>query len=148
MSLTLTSKAASFMGGMNLLHTASGMRRPIVMVNVNRSAGLSWNLMNDQIDSLAQRDTGWLQFYAENAQESLDTVIMAFKIAEHTDVQLPVMVVTEDFTLSHTGESVEIPQQDLVDAFLPPFRTTSKLDIDNPRAFGGFMTPIKGLLQG
>ena len=126
-----------------LLHTASGMRRPIVMVNVNRSAGLPWNLFNDQIDSLSQRDTGWLQLYAENAQESLDTVIMAFKIAEHPKVQLPVMVITEGFVLSHTGEPVEIPEQELVDGFLPPYRTTQKLDLNNPRSFGGFMNPVR-----
>ena len=126
-----------------MLHSAAGMRRPIVMVNVNRAAGLPWNLLNDQTDSLAQRDTGWLQLYAENAQESLDTVIMAFKIAEHPEVRLPVMVVTEGFTLSHTGEPVEIPEQKLVDDFLPPLATTQKLDLENPRAFGGFMLPIR-----
>ena len=113
------------------------------MVNVNRSAGLPWNLLNDQIDSLSQRDTGWLQFYTENAQESLDTVIMAFKIAEHPEVQLPVMVVTEGFVLSHTGEPVEIPEQALVDSFLPPYKTTQKLNLNNPRSFGGFMHPIR-----
>ena len=93
-----------------MLHSAAGMRRPIVMVNVNRSVGLPWNLLTDQIDSLSQRDTGWLQLYTENSQETLDTVIMAFKIAEHPEVQLPVMVITEGFILSHTGEPVEIPE--------------------------------------
>jgi len=126
-----------------MLHSASGMRRPIVMVDVNRAAGLPWNLLNDQIDSLSQRDTGWLQFYTESAQEALDTVIMAFKIAEHPEVQLPVMVVMEGFILSHTGEPVEIPDQEVVDGFLPPFRPAQKLDLDNPRSFGGFMLPIR-----
>jgi len=126
-----------------MLHSASGMRRPVVMVNVNRAVGLPWNLLNDQIDSLSQRDTGWLQLYIENAQEALDTVIMAFKIAEHPEVQLPVMVVIDGFILSHTGEPVEIPEQDLVDGFLPPYRTTQRLNLDNPRSFGGFMSPIK-----
>jgi len=126
-----------------MLHSAAGMRRPIVMVNVNRSVGLPWNLLTDQIDSLSQRDTGWLQLYTENSQETLDTVIMAFKIAEHPEVQLPVMVTTEGFILSHTGEPVEIPEQDLVDGFLPPYRTTHKLSLDNPRAFGGFVLPIR-----
>ena len=125
-----------------MLHSASGMRRPVVMVNVNRAVGLPWNLLTDQIDSLSQRDTGWLQLYTENAQEALDTVIMAFKIAEHPEVQLPVMVVTEGFILSHTGEPVEIPEQDLVDGFLPPYRTTQRLNLDNPRSFGGFMSSI------
>jgi len=126
-----------------MLHSASGMRRPIVMVNVNRSVGLPWNLLTDQIDSLSQRDTGWLQLYTESAQEALDTVIMAFKIAEHPEVQLPVMVITEGFILSHTGEPVDIPEQDLVDGFLPPYRTTQRLDLDNPRSSGGFTSPAE-----
>lgn len=124
-----------------MLHTASGMRRPVVMVNVNRAVGLPWNIWTDQIDSLSQRDTGWLQLYTENSQETLDTIIMAFKIAEHPEVQLPVMVVTEGFILSHTGEPVEIPEQDLVDGFLPPYRTTQRLNLDNPRSFGSITNP-------
>lgn len=126
-----------------MLHSAAGMRRPIVMVNVNRSVGLPWNLFTDQTDSLSQRDTGWLQLYTENSQETLDTVIMAFKIAEHPEVQLPIMVVTEGFILSHTGEPVELPEQDSVDSFLPPYKPFHKLDLDNPHAFGGFMLPIR-----
>lgn len=119
-----------------LFHTASGMRRPIVMVNTNRAVGLPWNAGTDQIDSLSQRDTGWLQLYTENTQETLDTVIMAFKIAEHPEVQLPVMVVTEGFILSHTGEPIEMPEQELVDGFLPPYRPIERLDLGDPGAFG------------
>jgi pyruvate/2-oxoacid:ferredoxin oxidoreductase alpha subunit/pyruvate/2-oxoacid:ferredoxin oxidoreductase beta subunit len=119
-----------------MLHTASGMRRPIVFVNTNRAVGLPWCIGTDQIDSLSQRDTGWLQLYTENSQETLDTIIMAFKIAEHPEVQLPVMVVTEGFILSHTGEPVEIPEQDSVDSFLPPLKPLYELKPEDPHSFG------------
>jgi pyruvate/2-oxoacid:ferredoxin oxidoreductase alpha subunit len=101
-----------------VLHWASGSRLPIVMVNVNRALGAPWNIWNDQTDSLAQRDTGWLQFYCETNQECLDSVIQAYKIAER--LSLPVMIALDGFFLSHTNEPVEIPDQEVVDRFLPP----------------------------
>ena len=119
-----------------MLHTASGMRRPIVFVNTNRAVGLPWCIGTDQIDSLSQRDTGWLQLYTENSQETLDTIIMDFKIAQHPEVQLPVMVVTEGFILSHTGEPVEIPEQESVDSFLPPLKPPYELNPEDPHSFG------------
>ena len=124
-----------------MLHTASGMRRPIVFVNTNRAVGLPWNIWTDQIDSLSQRDTGWLQLYTENSQETLDTIIMAYKIAEHSEVRLPVMVITEGFILSHTGEPVEIPEQDLVDSFLPPPKPIQTLNLKDPHSFGAVTNP-------
>jgi pyruvate/2-oxoacid:ferredoxin oxidoreductase alpha subunit/pyruvate/2-oxoacid:ferredoxin oxidoreductase beta subunit len=124
-----------------MLHTASGMRRPIVFVNTNRAVGLPWCIGTDQIDSLSQRDTGWLQLYTENSQETLDTIIMAFKIAEHPEVQLPVMVVTEGFILSHTGEPVEIPEQDSVDSFLPSPKPFHELKLEDPHSFGAQTHP-------
>ena len=124
-----------------MLHAASGMRRPVVMVNTNRAVGLPWNAWTDQIDSLSQRDTGWLQLYTENSQETLDTTIMAFKIAEDPRVRLPVMVITEGFILSHTGEPVELPGQDLVDNFLPPLKPIQTLNLEDPHAFGALTTP-------
>lgn len=124
-----------------MLHTASGMRLPIVFLNVNRAVGLPWNIWTDQVDSLSQRDTGWLQLYCENSQETLDTIIMAFKIAENREVLLPVMVVTEGFILSHTGEVVDVPDQELVDKFLPQFNPPYKLDLKKPRVFGSLISP-------
>jgi len=124
-----------------MLHTAAGMRRPIVFVNTNRAVGLPWCIGTDQIDSLSQRDTGWLQLYTEDSQETLDTIIMAFKIAEHPKVQLPVMVVTEGFILSHTGEPVEIPEQDSVDSFLPPLKPLYELKPEDPHSFGSQAYP-------
>ena len=88
-----------------LLHYASGARAPIVMANVNRTVASPWAFWPDQTDSLAQRDTGWIQFYVESAQEALDTVIQAFRVAEQ--VLLPAMVNLDAFYVSHALEPVE-----------------------------------------
>ncbi|MBK9605334.1 MAG: hypothetical protein IPO58_02495 [Betaproteobacteria bacterium] len=93
-----------------LLHYASGARAPIVMANVNRTLASPWAFWPDETDSLAQRDTGWVQFYVESAQESLDTVLHAFRIAER--VLLPVMVNLDAFYVSHALEPVCVPPQD------------------------------------
>lgn len=131
---TFTATASQGLALMHeLLHFASGMRVPVVMVNVNRSLAAPWSFWSDQTDSLSQRDTGWLQFYTADNQEVLDTVIQAFKIAE--TIFLPAMVVLEAFYLSHVMEPVEIPEQDVVDEFLPPFEPAFKLDPHNPAAF-------------
>ncbi|HEX9157183.1 MAG TPA: transketolase C-terminal domain-containing protein [Syntrophales bacterium] len=122
-----------------MLHWAAGARLPIVMANVNRALGSPFNIWGEQSDSLAQRDTGWLQFYCENNQEVLDTVIQSFKIAE--EVLLPVMLVLDAFTLSHTAEAVDIPEQSLVDSFLPRYRPQLQLDPKNPRSFGCLAPP-------
>ena len=109
---------------------ASGGRLPIVMAEVNRALAPGWNIWMDQTDSLAQRDTGWIQFYCEDGQEVLDTTLMAFKLAE--SVNLPVMVVLDAFFLSHTFEPVDIPDQQTVDEFLPPFEPRISIDFENP----------------
>lgn len=100
-----------------LLHYAAGARTPIVLFNVNRTPAAPWGFWPDQIDSLSQRDTGWVQFYCENPQESLDTVIQAFRIAEACE--LPVMVNHDAFYVSHSVEPVSVPSPELVDGFLP-----------------------------
>ncbi|KPL20627.1 MAG: pyruvate ferredoxin oxidoreductase [Anaerolineae bacterium SM23_84] len=122
-----------------VLHWAAGGRLPIVMANVNRAMGPGWNVWTEQTDSLAQRDTGWMQFYCETNQEALDTVIQAFKIAEA--VLLPVMIVLDAFVLSHTMEPVDIPDQAVVDGFLPLYEPEFKLDPGDPHAFYGLVTP-------
>lgn len=101
-----------------LLHWAAGARLPIVMVNVNRAMGAPWSLESDQLDSLAQRDTGWIQIYCTDVQEIFDTVLLAFRLAEET--RIPCMVVYDGFVLSHTYEVVELPDKEGVDRFLPP----------------------------
>ncbi len=122
-----------------LLHWASGARLPIVMVNVNRALGAPWNIWCDQIDSLSQRDTGWLQFYCESSQEAIDTIIQAFRISE--TLLLPSMVVLDAFYLSHTFEPVDIPDQERVDQFLPSYKPRYKLDPKEPRSFSGLTSP-------
>jgi len=122
-----------------MLHWAANGRHPVVLANINRSLAPGWNIWTDQSDSLAQRDTGWIQLYCETNQEVLDTTVMAFKLAERLD--LPVMLVLDAFYLSHTAEPVEIPDQDAVDAFLPPRQARYRLDIEDPRAFGGLVRP-------
>ena len=123
-----------------MLHWASGARLPIVMVDVNRAMAPPWSVWDDQTDSLAQRDTGWMQFYAENNQEVYDGVLMAFKVAE--TVNLPAMIVESAFILSHTYDVVEMISQELVDEFLPPRKPLYTLtDFDNPIAVGALGTP-------
>lgn len=121
------------------LHWAAGARLPVVLVNVNRALGSPWNIWADQGDSLAQRDTGWIQFYAESNQEVLDMTIQAFRIGEQ--VMLPVMVNMDAFFLSHTTEPVAIPKQSLIDRFLPAYNPKYKIDINEPHAFGGLAKP-------
>lgn len=122
-----------------MLHWASGARLPIVMANVNRSMGPPWNINCDHTDSLSQRDTGWMQVYCESVQEVLDSVIIAFKVAEQ--VYLPMMVCLDAFFLSHTSEPVEIPEQSIVDSYLSPYNPRWKLSVKDPHTFGGLAGP-------
>ena len=122
-----------------IIHWAAGARLPIVMVNVNRAVAPGWSIWTDQNDSLAQRDTGWMQVYCTSAQNVLDTVIMAYRVAE--TVQVPVMVVLDAFVLSHTAEPVEIPDQTMVDTFLPTRQPVFRIDVRRPAAFGGLLRP-------
>jgi pyruvate/2-oxoacid:ferredoxin oxidoreductase alpha subunit len=122
-----------------LLHWAAGARLPIVMANVNRAMAPPWSIYADQTDSVAQRDTGWIQFYCASNQEVLDTVIQAYRVAEA--VALPAMLNLDAFYLSHTSEPVDVPEQAAVDAYLPPFRPPFQLDPARPRTFGGLAGP-------
>lgn len=115
------------------LQYASGGRFPIVMMNANRSTALPWNIYGDQRDSLSQLDSGWIQVYVEDAQESLDMALQSYRIAENTMVSTPVMVNLDGFVLTHTYETVEIPSQADADRFLPPFETENKMSMDKPK---------------
>jgi len=117
-----------------LLHYAAGARSSIVMFNVNRTPASPWGFWPDQIDSLAQRDTGWIQLYSESPQESLDTVIQAFRIAE--TARIPTMISHDAFYVSHAMEPVDVPSQSLVDGYLPPFQPEIRLDTALGRSFG------------
>lgn len=122
-----------------MLHWATGARVPVVMANINRALGPPWNVWSEQTDSLSQRDTGWLQFYCEDNQEILDTIVQAFKICEK--VSLPGMVMLDAFYHSHTSEPVDIPDQNIIDSFLTPYNPEYKLDVKDPHAFGGLTGP-------
>jgi pyruvate/2-oxoacid:ferredoxin oxidoreductase alpha subunit len=123
------------------LHRASRERVPLVVVNVNRSVFAPWSLEPDLSDSMAQRDTGWIQLYCSSVQEVLDSVLCAYRIAE--SVLLPVLVCAEGFLLSHTAEVVDVPSQEAVDAFVSPFRPPDDwvLDPNVPHAFSGLPEP-------
>ena len=122
-----------------VVHWAAGARLPIVMAVINRAVAPGWNIWTDQNDTLSQRDTGWMQFYCEGNQEVLDTIIQAYKVAEQ--VLLPAMVILDAFVLSHTSEIVDIPDQKLVDEYLPPYEPPYRLNVNDPHAFGGLAAP-------
>lgn len=137
---TFTATSAQGLALMHeMLHWAAACRTPVVLANVNRAMAPGWSIWTDQNDSLSQRDTGLLQFYCEDNQEVFDTTVQAFKIAE--TLLLPVMVVLDAFVLSHTAEAVDIPPQEEIDKFLPPFNPPFKLDVKKPHCWGGLMTP-------
>lgn len=123
-----------------ILYYSSGGRYPLVMMNANRALALPWNIYGDQSDSLALISSGWIQAYAEDAQESLDMIIQAYAVAEDPAVRTPVLVNLDGFVLTHTYESVSVPDQADVDAFLPPpdlpagFPGT--FDLDRPQSLG------------
>lgn len=116
-----------------MLHWAAGARLPIVLACVNRAIGAPWNILNDQQDSLSQRDVGWIQLYARNNQEIADSIIQAYKIAE--SVFIPTMVCFDGFLLSHTEMPVELPRQEDVDSFLPPYKPHTVLDPVDPKNY-------------
>jgi len=117
-----------------MLHYAAGARAPIVMFNVNRTPASPWGFWPDQLDSLSQRDTGWIQLYSETPQESLDTVIQAFYIAE--TIRIPVMINHDAFYVSHAMEAVNVPSQEMVDDFLPAIDPLYLLDTERGQTFG------------
>ncbi len=124
-----------------MLHWVAGQRVPIVMNVANRALAPPWSVWADHQDTLMQRDNGWMQVYVENNQEVLDSVIMGYKIAESHDILLPMMINMDAFILTHTSEIVDVPDQELVDDFLPPFDLPHKIDVDNPRLYGTLAFP-------
>jgi 2-oxoisovalerate ferredoxin oxidoreductase alpha subunit len=124
-----------------MLHWAAGARTPVVMANVNRALAPPWSVWADHTDSMSQRDTGWIQFYASSNQEVLDTMIMCYRVCEQPDIMLPAMVNMDAFILSHTSEVVDVPDISEVDGFLPQFNPEQKLDVDAPKSFGTLAFP-------
>ena len=122
-----------------VLFAAAGMRAPIVMGDANRSISAPLCIMNDQQDSIAQRDSGWMQIYAKDGQEALDMTLISYKVAENENVLLPSMVCIDGFIITHTNEAVDVPEQEQVDKFLPPYVPKySYLDPEDPVTVGSF----------
>lgn len=121
------------------LHWAVGARLPIVMCVANRGIGAPWTVWNDHQDSMSQRDVGWVQIYANDHQQIIDSVIKAFRLAQ--TVSIPVMVCYDGYLLSHTYMPFETPEQSKVDSFLPPFQPKHFLDPDNPGNFNTVTLP-------
>ncbi|MFQ6050220.1 MAG: pyruvate ferredoxin oxidoreductase [Candidatus Hydrothermarchaeota archaeon] len=125
-----------------ILFAAAGMRLPIVMAVGNRAVNSPLNIWCEHTDSLAQRDTGWIQIYAENNQEVVDSLIMAYRVAEDKEVLTPAMVCLDGFFLTHTYEPVEIPEEGEIDDFLPPYEPShAYLDVENPITQGPVVGP-------
>jgi len=110
-----------------LLHAVSGMRLPVVMTVANRALSAPLNIWNDHSDSMSQRDTSWIQLYAETVQEAVDLHIQAYRLAESEKVMLPVMVCIDGYSLTHSYQPVELPAHHDVEKFLPPFNPEEKL---------------------
>jgi pyruvate ferredoxin oxidoreductase alpha subunit len=121
------------------LYNASGLGLPIVMTLANRAIGAPINIWNDHSDSMSQRDSGWIQLYAETNQEAADLHVQAFRLAE--ELSLPVMVCMDGFILTHAHEEVDLPSQEQVDGFLPPFEPRQVLDPDEPVTIGAMVGP-------
>ena len=121
------------------VYNASGLGLPIVMTVANRAIGAPINIWNDHSDSVSQRDCGWIQLFAETNQEAMDLHIQAFKLAE--ECSLPVMVCMDGFILTHAYERLDVPTQEQVDAFLPPFQPRQVLDPAAPVSIGAMVGP-------
>src|SRR5450756_665038 len=121
------------------VYNASGLGLPIVMTVANRAIGAPINIWNDHSDSMSMRDAGWIQIFAETNQEALDLHIHAFRLAE--ELSLPVMVCMDGFILTHAYERVDMPTQEQVDAFLPPYVPRQSLDPDDPVSIGAMVGP-------
>jgi pyruvate ferredoxin oxidoreductase alpha subunit len=121
------------------VYNASGLGLPIVMTVANRAIGAPINIWNDHSDTMSQRDCGWLQLFAETNQEALDLHLQAFKIAE--ELSLPVMVCMDGFILTHAYERLDVPDQERVDNFLPPFEPRQVLDPAAPLSIGAMVGP-------
>ena len=125
-----------------MLHWAGRARLPVVMPVVNRALGPPWNIWSDHTDTMAARDTGWIQFYAANNQEVYDTVLQLFRLCEDPDVLLPGMVCMDAFILSHTSMPVTVYEHEEIADFLPDYDPGHwRLDPDHPMAHGNIVGP-------
>jgi pyruvate ferredoxin oxidoreductase alpha subunit len=121
------------------LYNAGGLGMPIVMTVANRAIGAPINIWNDHSDAMSQRDCGWVQLYAPDNQQAVGLHVLAFRLAEQLSV--PVMVCVDGFVLTHAFEPIELPDQDVVDAFLPPLQPRQSLDPAAPVTIGALVGP-------
>jgi pyruvate ferredoxin oxidoreductase alpha subunit len=121
------------------VYNAGGLGLPVVMTLANRAIGAPINIWNDHSDAMAVRDAGWVMLFAESNQEATDLHIQAFRLAE--DLSLPVMVNMDGFVLTHATERIDVPTQEQVDAFLPPFEPRQVLDPADPVTIGALVGP-------
>lgn len=126
-----------------VLYNIAGLRMPAVMTCVNRAVSAPLNIWNDHQDAISVRDSGWMQFYAENNQEAVDLLLAAYRLAEDDRILLPAMVCMDGYVLSHAWEVVDMPVPEQVDAFLPPYRPRYYLDTEKPFTFGAYAEPDK-----
>ncbi len=122
-----------------VIFNIAGLRLPVVMTCANRAVSAPINIWNDQQDAVSIRDSGWIQLFVEDNQEAVDTHVQAFKIAE--ELMIPVMVCMDGYVLTHTWETVDMPEQEAVDAFLPPYQPPYRLDPDTPFTMGEMVGP-------
>ncbi len=122
-----------------VLFNIAGMRLPLVMTVANRAVSAPLSIWNDHADSMAVRDSGWIQLHATSNQEAVDTTIQAFRIAQ--DCELPVMVCMDGFILTHTMEPIDLPSHDEVRAWLPALEFSRRLDPNEPKSMGMLVTP-------
>ncbi len=121
------------------VYNAAGLGLPIVMTIANRAIGAPINIWNDHSDSMAMRDAGWMQLFAEDNQEAVDLHIQAFRLAE--ELSCPVMVCMDGYILTHAFEAVDLPTQEQVGAFLPSFEPVQVLDPEDPVSIGAMVGP-------
>lgn len=125
-----------------MLFVASGSRLPIVMPVVNRALSAPLNIHGDHSDAMGARDSGWIQLWSENAQDAYDNTIQAFRIAEHMDIRLPVMVCMDGFIISHSIERIEYLDDDTVKKFVGEFKAINPLlDVEHPVSYGPLILP-------
>ena len=126
-----------------VIYNIAGMRMPVVLTCVNRSISAPLNIWTDHQDSISVRDAGWMQLYCEHNQDAVDLMIQAYRLAEDHRIMLPVMVCMDGFVLSHAYETIDVPEQEEVDRFLPPYKPLYKLDPDDPVTMGAYAEPDK-----
>jgi pyruvate ferredoxin oxidoreductase alpha subunit len=134
-----SSQGLLYMG--EVVFNVAGLRLPLVMTCANRAVSAPINIWNDQQDSVSLRDAGWIQLYAEDIQETVDLHLIGYRLGEDKSMMLPVMVCIDGFILTHGIETVEMPAQEEVDKFLPPYQPLYKLDPQNPVTMGSLVDP-------